>query len=63
MRVPKQMPFWLVDRVEAIIPMESIVSSPRIVALAGVTDRGSLEERLTSLEELEEEWLGLDEGI
>jgi len=48
-------PFRLVYGVEAIIPMEYIVPSFHIVALIGMIDRGALEERLTQLDELEEE--------
>ena len=46
LHVPRQMPFRLVDGVEAIIPMESIMSSPRIVEFTEVMDCGALEERL-----------------
>jgi len=57
------MHFQLVDIVEAIIPMKFIMSSPCIVVLARVTNHGALEERLTPLEDLEDEGLGLDEEI
>jgi len=40
---------------EAIMPMEYIVLSLRIVALIGMTNHEALEERLAQLEELEEE--------
>lgn len=36
--------------------MEYIVPSLHIATLPGMTDRGALEEMLTQLEELEEEW-------
>ena len=42
-----QTPFWLVYGVEAVMPMEYIILSLCIVALTGMTDRGTLEERLT----------------
>lgn len=50
-----QMPFRLVYGVEAIMPMEYIIPTLRIGALIGMTDCDALEERLTQLEELEEE--------
>lgn len=50
-----QTPFRLVDRVEAVMPMEYIMPSLRIAALMGMTDREALEERLTLLDELKEE--------
>eukprot|EP00253_Pinus_taeda_P003601 PITA_03601 len=48
-------PFRLVYGVEAVMPMEYIVPSLRIVALMTMTDCRALEERLVQLEELEEE--------
>ena len=51
------------DGVEAVIPMELIMSSLHIVVLTGVMDRRALEERLTQLEELKVEPLGMDEEI
>lgn len=50
-----QTPFRLVYGVEAVMPMEYIVPSLCIVVLTGMKDHGALEERLTQLEELEEE--------
>eukprot|EP00253_Pinus_taeda_P018656 PITA_18656 len=50
-----QTPFRLVYGVEAIIPMEYIVPSLRIATLIGMTDRRALEERLSQLDEIEEE--------
>ena len=50
-----QTPFRLVYGVEAVMPMEYIVPSLRIVALTGMTDCRALEERLALLDELEEE--------
>jgi len=40
---------------EAIMPMEYIVPSLRIIVLKGMIDREALEQRLVQLEELEEE--------
>eukprot|EP00253_Pinus_taeda_P024565 PITA_24565 len=50
-----QTPFRLVYGVEVVMSMEYIVLSLCIVALTRMTDREALEERLTQLEELEEE--------
>ena len=47
--------FRLVYVVEAIMPMEYIMPTLRIAVLIGMTDRRALEERLSQLEELEEE--------
>ena len=47
--------FRLVYGIEAVMPMEYIVPSLRIVALIGMTDHRALEESLTQLAELEEE--------
>ena len=41
------------------MPMDSIMSSLRIVALEGVMDREALEERLMPFEELKDDRLGL----
>lgn len=43
--------------------MESIMPSPRLMALVGVMNHGALEERLTPLKESEDEWLGLNDEI
>lgn len=51
-----QTPFWLVFGTEVVMPMEYIVLSLQIAVLIGMTDHEALEERLTQLEELEEEW-------
>lgn len=48
-------PFRLIYGVEEVMPMEYIVPSLGIVALAAMTDCGTLEERLAQLDELEEE--------
>jgi len=50
-----QTPFRLVYGVEAVMPMEYIVPSLCIAALIGMTDHRALVERLTQLDELEEE--------
>ena len=50
-----QTPFRLVYGVEVVMPMEYIMPSLHIVALTGMTDHGALEERLTQLDEFEEE--------
>eukprot|EP00253_Pinus_taeda_P004763 PITA_04763 len=54
-KLTRQTPFRLIYGVEAVMPMEYILHSLRIVVLTGMTDRGALEERLTQLDELEEE--------
>lgn len=51
-----QTPFQLVYGVEAVMPMDYIVPSLCIAVLIGMKDRGTMEERLTQLEENEEEW-------
>jgi len=48
-------PFRLVYCVEDVMPMEYIILSLRMAALTGMMDHKALEERLTQLEELEEE--------
>ena len=50
-----QTPFKLVYSVEAVTPMEYIMPSLHIATLTGKTDHRALEERLATLEELEEE--------
>eukprot|EP00253_Pinus_taeda_P017495 PITA_17495 len=50
-----QTPFRLVYGLEAVMPMEYIVPSLRIVALMRMVDNGALEESLVQLEELEED--------
>lgn len=50
-----QTPFRLVYGTKAVMPMEYIVPSLRIVAITCMSDREPLEERLVQLEELEEE--------
>lgn len=50
-----QTPFRLVYGMEVIMPMEYIVPSLWISVMMGMADHGTLEERLTQLEELEEE--------
>eukprot|EP00253_Pinus_taeda_P014229 PITA_14229 len=50
-----QTPFQLVYGAEVVMSMEYIIPSLRIEVLTGMTDREALEERLTQLEELEEE--------
>lgn len=47
--------FRLVYGVEAIMPMEYIVPSLRIMAFTRMVDRRALEERLTQLTELKED--------
>lgn len=54
-KLTRQTLFRLVYCVEAIIPMEYIVPSLHIVVLIGMMDHGALEERITQLDELEEE--------
>ena len=55
-KLTRQTPFQLVYGMEVVRPMEYIVPSLRIIALTGMTDHEALEERLTQLEELEQEW-------
>eukprot|EP00253_Pinus_taeda_P028180 PITA_28180 len=50
-----QTPFMLVYGVEVVMPMEYIVPILRIETLTGMMDHKALEERLTQLDELEEE--------
>lgn len=50
-----QTPFRLVYGTEAVMLMEYIVPSLWIAAITGMSDCKALEERLTQLEELEEE--------
>ena len=49
--------FWLVYGMEVVMLMEYIIPSLRIAMLTGMVDQEALEERLTQLEELEEERL------
>jgi transposase InsO family protein len=49
-----QTPFKLVYGLEAIVPMEYLVSSLRIVAFADIDDTGIVQESLAQLIELEE---------
>lgn len=51
-----QTPFWLVYGVEAVMLMEYIIPSLRIIVLIGMMDHKALEETLAKLEEIEEEW-------
>ena len=50
-----QTPFRLVYGIKAVMPMEYIVPSLRIIALKEVADHESLEERLMQLLEMEED--------
>eukprot|EP00253_Pinus_taeda_P002713 PITA_02713 len=50
-----QTPFRLVYGKEAVMPMEYIVLNFQIVETIGMVDHTDLEERITQLEELEEE--------
>eukprot|EP00253_Pinus_taeda_P002709 PITA_02709 len=54
-KLTRQTRFRLVYGVEAVMPMEYIVPSLCTAALTGMTDRRALEERLSQLDELEEE--------
>ena len=51
-----QTPFQLVYGTEADMPMEYIVPNLRIAALTSMMECEALDERITQLEELEEEW-------
>ena len=50
-----QTPFKLVYGLEAIVPMEYLVPSLRIVAFTDMDDPGIVQERLAQLVELEED--------
>jgi hypothetical protein len=41
---------------EVVMPMEFRVLSLHIVALTEITDSGTVEKRLSELEEMEEDW-------
>ena len=47
--------FWLVYGKEVVVPMEYSVPSLKIAVATGMADHAKLEERITQLEELEEE--------
>lgn len=51
-----QTPFRLIYGMKFVMPMEYIVPSLRIATLIGMTDHKAMEERLTQLEEIEQEW-------
>jgi hypothetical protein len=50
-----QTPFKLVYGLEAVVPMEYLVPSLRIVAFTDMDDTGAVHERLAQLVELEED--------
>jgi hypothetical protein len=50
-----QTPFKLVYGLEAVVPMEYLVTSLRITAFIGMDDTGAIQERLSQLVELEED--------
>jgi hypothetical protein len=50
-----QIPFNLVYVLEAVVPMEYLVPSLRIVAFTDMDDTGAIQERLSQLVELEED--------
>lgn len=50
-----EMPLRLVYDVETVMSMEYIITSLRIAAFIGMTNRGALEERLAQLIDLEKE--------
>ena len=54
-RLKRNTPFILVYGQEAIVPMEYIVSSLRVVVLMNMTDGDALEKRLSQLVQMEEE--------
>jgi hypothetical protein len=54
-KLTMQTPFKLVYYLEAIVPMEYLVPSPRIVAFIYMDDTGVVRERLAQLVELEED--------
>jgi transposase InsO family protein len=54
-KLTMQTPFKLVYGLEAIVPMEYLVPSLRIVAFTDMDDTGIVQERLAQLVELEED--------
>jgi hypothetical protein len=54
-KLTTQTPFKLVYGLEAIVPMEYLVPSLRIVAFTDMDDTGAIHERLSQLVELEED--------
>jgi hypothetical protein len=54
-KLTMQTPFKLVYGLEAVIPMEYLVPSLRIVAFTDMDDPGVVQERLAKLVELEED--------
>ena len=55
-KLTKQTPFKLVYGQEAVVPMEYIVPSLRIVAFTDMDDSRALQDILVKLLELEEDW-------
>jgi hypothetical protein len=54
-KLTMQTPFKLVYGLEAVVPMEYLVSTLKIVAFIDMDDTGAVQERLTQLVELEED--------
>jgi hypothetical protein len=54
-KLTMQTPFKLVYGLEAVVPMEYLVPSLRIVPITDMDDPGIVQERLAQLVELEEE--------
>jgi transposase InsO family protein len=54
-KLTMQTPFKLVYGLEAVVPMEYLVSSLRIAAFIDMDDTGTIQERLAQLVELEED--------
>jgi hypothetical protein len=54
-KLTMQTPFKLVYGLEAVVPMEYLVPSPRIVAFTDMDDTGIVQNMITQLVELEED--------
>jgi transposase InsO family protein len=54
-KLTMQTPFKLVYGLEAVVPMEYLVPSLRIVAFTNMDDTGAIHERLSQLVEIEED--------
>jgi hypothetical protein len=54
-KLTMQTPFKLVYGLEALVPMEYLVPSLRIISFTGMDDTGTVQERLAQLVELEED--------
>ena len=62
-KLMEQTPPRLAYGANGVMMMESIMPSSCIATPTDMMDRGALEEGITQLEELKEEWLGPNEEI